>query len=106
VFIPEITKSHLGTTTLVNTDHPTEQAGIIASSSSLYCIYTALDIIVLCYIHLFSTVLTKVNSMVFIGQTQLFILYLMYYLGNMFRLTTELSSGPCFGLPVLLRSRK
>jgi len=35
VFIPEITKSHLGATTLVNIDHPTEQARIIASIASL-----------------------------------------------------------------------
>jgi len=32
--------------------------------------------------------------MAFISQTHLFLLYLMYYSGNMFRLAIESSSGP------------
>ena len=32
---------------------------------------------------------TYVNKMVFTSQTQLLFLYLMYYLGNMFRLVIE-----------------
>jgi hypothetical protein len=48
VFIPTITKSHLGVTTLVNIDHLPGQVGIITSSSNLYCICITLDIFSLC----------------------------------------------------------
>jgi hypothetical protein len=37
----------------------------------------------------------------FISQAHLFILYLMYYLGNMFRLDIESSSGPYIKIQIL-----
>jgi len=46
-------------------------------------------------------VLVKVNKMVFTSQTHLLLLYLMYYSGNMFRLSIELSSGPYIKIQIL-----
>jgi len=41
--------------------------------------------------------------MVFIKHT--FILYLMHYLGNMFRLAVESSSGPYIKIQILIHSK-
>ena len=42
----------------------------------------------------FHVSLSGTNNIVSISHTHTFILYLIYYLGNMFRLTIESSSGP------------
>jgi hypothetical protein len=39
--------------------------------------------------------------MAFTSQTHLLLLYLMYYSGNMFRLTIESSSGPYIKIQIL-----
>ena len=46
-------------------------------------------------------VISPVNKMVFISQTHLLLLYLMYYSGKMFRLAVESSSGPYTKIQIL-----
>jgi hypothetical protein len=46
-------------------------------------------------------VFTKLNKMVFISKTHFLLLYLMYYSGDMFRLSIESSSGPYIKIQIL-----